>query len=55
VVRAHHPAQSPPHPTPPQGGWEDDEEDENFTKQLRAELQLTEAAAKAAEPAAMQQ
>ena len=44
-----------PHPTPPQDGWEDDEEDENFTKQLRAELQLTEASAKAAEPAAMQQ
>mmetsp|Transcript_31961 Transcript_31961/g.102251 ORF Transcript_31961/g.102251 Transcript_31961/m.102251 type:complete len:84 (+) Transcript_31961:40-291(+) len=42
-------------PTMWQDGWEDDEDDENFTKQLRAELQLTEASAKAAEPAAMQQ
>eukprot|EP00967_Tisochrysis_lutea_P132480 scaffold231277_cov33-Tisochrysis_lutea.AAC.2 len=42
-------------PTMWQDGWEDDEEDENFTNQLRAELQATEATAQQSIPTAMQQ
>jgi len=53
---SHLPTASDSTPCPAsQDGWEDDEEDEHFTKQLRAELQATEAAAQQAAPAAMQQ
>jgi len=33
-------------PTMWQDGWEDDEDDDNFTQQLRSELEQSEAAAK---------